>query len=160
MDTSYYNRFGAEELTRRLSSETLLAQGPMGSVLLSEYDAADIPPAFWNLAEPQTVSRIHRLYVAAGAQVLITNYPEVAEYIIGATTLTVVDDSGVPVSPINSQDAVHAGMIGAAAGLAVALLLVFIYVRTRKTIRQADDVKKLTNAAFLGNLPEAKIKKR
>lgn len=62
-----------------------------------------------------------------------------------------VDDSGVPVSPINSQDAVHAGMIGAAAGLAVALLLVFIYVRTRKTIRQADDVKKLTNAAFLGN---------
>ena len=45
----------------------LLAQGPMGSVLLSEYDAADIPPAFWNLAEPQTVSRIHRLYVAAGA---------------------------------------------------------------------------------------------
>ena len=93
-------------------------------------------------------------------QSVITNYPEVAEYIIGATTLTVVDDSGVPVSPINSQDAVHAGMIGAAAGLAVALLLVFIYVRTRKTIRQADDVKKLTNAAFLGNLPEAKIKKR
>jgi succinoglycan biosynthesis transport protein ExoP len=58
-------------------------------------------------------------------QSVITNYPEVAEYIIGATTLTVVDDSGVPVSPINSQDAVHAGMIGAAAGLAVALLLVF-----------------------------------
>ena len=58
---------------RRLASETLLAQGPMGSVLLSECGAADIPPAFWNLAEPQTVSRIHRLYVAAGAQVLITN---------------------------------------------------------------------------------------
>ncbi len=73
MDTSYYNRFGGEELMRRLASETLLAQGPMGSVLLSECGAADIPPAFWNLAEPQTVSRIHRLYVAAGAQVLITN---------------------------------------------------------------------------------------
>ena len=73
MDTSYYNRFGGEELMRRLASETLLAQGPMGSVLLSECGAADIPPAFWNLAEPQTVSRIHRLYAAAGAQVLITN---------------------------------------------------------------------------------------
>ena len=80
MDASYYNRFGAEELTRRLSSETLLAQGPMGSVLLSEYDAADIPPAFWNLAEPQTVSRIHRLYVAAGAQVLITNTFQASSY--------------------------------------------------------------------------------
>ena len=73
MDTSYYNRFGGEELMRRLASETLLAQGPMGSVLLSECGAADIPPAFWNLAEPQTVSRVHRLYAAAGAQVLITN---------------------------------------------------------------------------------------
>ena len=73
MDTSYYNRFGAEELIRRLSDETLLAQGPMGTVLMGEFDAADIPPAFWNLAEPQTVTRFHRLYAAAGAQVLITN---------------------------------------------------------------------------------------
>ena len=73
MDTTYYNRVGAEELMKRLGSETLLSQGPMGSVLIGEFDAADIPPAFWNLAEPQTVSRFHRLYVAAGAQVLITN---------------------------------------------------------------------------------------
>ena len=80
MDTSYYNRPGGEELMRRMSSETLLTQGPMGSVLMSEYDAADIPPAFWNLAEPQTVSRIHRLYVAAGAQVLITNTFQASSY--------------------------------------------------------------------------------
>ena len=73
MDTSYYNRAGAEEFMRRLSSETLLAQGPMGSALMSETFAADIPAAFWNLAEPQTVIRLHQLYEAAGAQVLITN---------------------------------------------------------------------------------------
>lgn len=73
MDTTYYNRVGAQELMSRLTEETLLAQGPMGSVLMGEFGAADIPPAFWNLAEPQTVSRIHRLYAASGAQVLITN---------------------------------------------------------------------------------------
>lgn len=33
-------------------------------------------------------------------------------------------------------------------------------MRTRKTIHWADDIKKLTNAAFLGNLPQVKIKKR
>ena len=53
--------------------ETLLAQGPTGTVLMSESGAADVPPAFWNLAEPQTVTRLHELYVAAGAEVLITN---------------------------------------------------------------------------------------
>lgn len=73
IDTTYYNRAGAEEFMRRLSSEVLLAQGPMGSALMSETFAADVPPAFWNLAEPQTVIRLHRLYEAAGAQVLITN---------------------------------------------------------------------------------------
>ena len=73
---------------RRMSSETLLTQGPMGSVLMSEYDAADIPPAFWNLAEPQTVSRIHRLYVAAGAQVLITNTFQASSYALKQDQIT------------------------------------------------------------------------
>mgnify|MGYP000146333217 CR=1 FL=1 len=103
-------------------------------------------------ASPETAYRVMKS--------VITNYPEVAEYIIGATTLTVVDESGVPAVPVNSQDALRAGTYGAAAGLAAAFLLLFLYVRTRKTIHWADDIKKLTNAAFLGNLPQAKIKKR
>lgn len=72
-DSAYFNRVGAEELMARLREETLLMQGPMGSVLLSEEDAAGIPPAFWNLGEPSAVEHIHALYVAAGAQVLLTN---------------------------------------------------------------------------------------
>lgn len=69
----YYNRVDAQELLADLECETILMQGPMGSLLMSEPDAEDIPPAFWNLAEPQTVQRLHQLYVAAGAQVLLTN---------------------------------------------------------------------------------------
>ena len=55
---------------------------------MSEYDAPDIPPAFWNLAEPQTVSRIHRLYVAAGAQVLITNTFQASSYALKQDQIT------------------------------------------------------------------------
>ena len=46
-----------------LFDETLLMQGPMGSMLMSEPGAEDIPPAFWNLAEliclahPPTLAR-------------------------------------------------------------------------------------------------------
>lgn len=72
-DTTYYQRSGASELMERLTCEALLAQGPMGSVLMQGEDAANIPAAFWNLAEPQTVERLHALYANAGAQVLITN---------------------------------------------------------------------------------------
>lgn len=72
----YYNRVGAQELLRRLqvhNEPPLVAQGPMGSVLMSNAGAAHIPPAFWNVAEPQTVANIHELYAAAGAELLITN---------------------------------------------------------------------------------------
>lgn len=77
--TAYYNRTGAQELRERLASEVLLAQGPMGTVLMGESGAADVPAAFWNLAEPQTVQTIHRLYEASGAQVLITNTFQASE---------------------------------------------------------------------------------
>ncbi len=72
-ETAYYNRFGAEEFRRRIQRETLVVQGPTGSVLMGAWDASDIPPALWNVAEPQSVANMHQLYEAAGAQVLITN---------------------------------------------------------------------------------------
>ncbi len=72
-DASYFNHVGGEELMRRLADEVLLVQGPMGSILMQQEGAEEIPPAYWNIAEPQTVSRIHQLYAAAGAQVLVTN---------------------------------------------------------------------------------------
>ncbi len=68
-----YDRAGAERLLGLLAQGALLCQGPMGTVLMGELGAADIPAAAWNLAEPQEVTRIHQLYAAAGAQVLISN---------------------------------------------------------------------------------------
>ena len=73
LETAYYNRFGAEEFRRRIAQEVLVMQGPVGSVLMGSWGAGDVPPAFWNVAEPQTVANVHQLYAAAGAQVLITN---------------------------------------------------------------------------------------
>lgn len=68
----YYDREGAERLLRGLREGVLLAQGPMGSALM-EIGGADVPAAFWNVAEPQEVARIHMLYERAGAEVMVTN---------------------------------------------------------------------------------------
>lgn len=77
--SSYYNRARAASLIEALEAGTILAQGPMGSILMGELGAEEVPPAFWNLAEPQAVRRIHQLYVAAGAQMLITNTFQASE---------------------------------------------------------------------------------
>lgn len=73
LNTDYYNRPGAEAFMEHLAAGTLLMQGPMGTMLMSEVGAEDIPPVFWNLGEPQVVRRLHLLYNAAGAQVMLTN---------------------------------------------------------------------------------------
>lgn len=73
-DTSGYNREGACALMERLrAGETLLVQGAMGTELALEAGAADVPAAFWNIAEPQIVAFLHRSYVQAGADVAVSN---------------------------------------------------------------------------------------
>lgn len=69
----YYNRDAAKELMDRLAAGPLVAQGPTGSLLVDEAGTADVPAVFWNIAEPQALTRMHALYQMAGADVLITN---------------------------------------------------------------------------------------
>ena len=54
-------------------SSTLIAQGPMGTMLMSQLNAKDVPPSYWNIGEPITVEYLHRMYCYAGAEVMITN---------------------------------------------------------------------------------------
>ncbi|MBS7157283.1 MAG: homocysteine S-methyltransferase family protein [Collinsella sp.] len=72
-DPSTYDRPAAEWLLEHLECGVLLVQGPMGSLLQSQVGAADIPAAYWNIAERAEVERIHRLYRLLGADIAITN---------------------------------------------------------------------------------------
>ena len=71
--TDMYNRPGARALAERLRAGVSVMQGPMGTALMSQLGGEDVPAALWNVAEPQTVERLHALYRAAGADILITN---------------------------------------------------------------------------------------
>lgn len=72
-DTSSYDRTGADWLDETLAERALLMQGPMGSALMSQPGGQDVPAAYWNLGDPQEVSRLHWLYRAAGADLMLTN---------------------------------------------------------------------------------------
>lgn len=91
---------------------------------------------------------------------VIENYPAVAEYIIGGTTLTVVDESGVPTTPANSGNMRQAAAVGALVGLVISALLLAFYLASRKTIRSGEDMNNIASTKFLGNVPETRIKKR
>lgn len=73
LDDSRYDRVGASWLTERLGKEVLLMQGPMGTELMRRVSGGDVPAAFWNVADPQEVIRLHSLYRAVGADLMLTN---------------------------------------------------------------------------------------
>lgn len=72
-DGADYDYAGAEWFKERLGKEVLLVQGPMGSELMQSALSQDVPAAYWNLADPETVERIHWLYRTVGADVMLTN---------------------------------------------------------------------------------------
>ena len=78
-DTSDYDREGSTWLFERMGKIPLVVQGPMGSLLQSQVGAGDIPPAYWNIADPEEVARFHWLYRAAGADIVITNTFQASE---------------------------------------------------------------------------------
>src|SRR5512143_2396482 len=57
----------------RLSAETLLADGAMGTMLHARGVGFDKCFDELNLTNPSAVAEIHRAYIEAGAQLIITN---------------------------------------------------------------------------------------
>jgi 5-methyltetrahydrofolate--homocysteine methyltransferase len=55
------------------SGEPIVADGAMGTMLMANGLEFGDPPELWNLEHPELIRRVQRAYLAAGAQVLLTN---------------------------------------------------------------------------------------
>ncbi len=51
----------------------ILADGAMGTLLTAQGLPAGSPPPLWNAEQPDKVRAVHRAYIEAGAQVILTN---------------------------------------------------------------------------------------
>lgn len=55
------------------SSSPILLDGAMGTMLMEEGLTQGDPPEEWNITHPEKVRKIHRAYIEAGSQVILTN---------------------------------------------------------------------------------------
>ncbi len=55
------------------SGGPIVADGAMGTMLMANGLEFGDPPELWNLEHPELIRRVQRAYLAAGAQVLLTN---------------------------------------------------------------------------------------
>ena len=60
-------------ITEALRTRRLYFDGATGSVLLSRGLGAGTPPEAWNDERPDEIVRLHREYLAAGADIIKTN---------------------------------------------------------------------------------------
>jgi len=58
---------------RLAAGETLIADGAMGTLLIAKGLEPGASPEEWNAVHPQQVADVHRAYIAAGSQIVLTN---------------------------------------------------------------------------------------
>ncbi len=83
-------------------------------------------------------------------QSVIKNYPQVSQYVVGQTTMDVIDDNGVPGSVKK----------GALVGFGIGLLIILFYMVSYRTIRTSGDLRQVLHIPYLGTLPVYTKKKR
>ncbi len=93
-------------------------------------------------------------------QSVIKNYPQVAQHVVGRTTVQIIDDGGVPTDTARGTTMRNALVTGATAGLIIAAVLLVIYIITFRTVLTSRDLRSITNISYLGTLPVYKKKKR
>lgn len=88
---------------------------------------------------------------------VIAHYPEIAEFVVGATVLQLLDESGVPTGPINYLDVRSTMMKGAILGAGGWLLLVLLFAMTKNTIHNEEMLSRLLNFDCFGKVPSVKV---
>lgn len=89
-------------------------------------------------------------------QAVMVYYPQVAEFVVGPTKMSLIDESGVPTEPANPLNYQSSALRGALFGTCIWLGFLVLNSFVRSTVRNEEQLKKMTNLPCLGLLPRAK----
>lgn len=93
-------------------------------------------------------------------QAVLACYPEILHPVTGVLKMELLDESGVPHQPDNIPDGRRAALEGAGGGSLLFILIVLFGAMAKKTVRNREDLQRLTQIHYLGSLPKTRAKKR
>ncbi|MDO4568527.1 MAG: polysaccharide biosynthesis tyrosine autokinase [Clostridia bacterium] len=163
VSSSYYNNATAQQLARTFPY--ILESGVLSNMVAEELGIEELPPISASVVEDTPLFTIS--VTSDSAQIAydvivmtIEKYPSIAENVIGATTLTLLEMPYIPTSPSNTLSyrdmAIRGAVYGAMGGLVV-LVLISI---ARPTVRNIDDMKRMINLRALGAIPAVMERRR
>ena len=98
--------------------------------------------------------------VYAVLQSVLRNYPEVAQFVVGQTKLTIVDDTGIPKATTSTSTTGGSVKTGLIVGFLIGAALLLLYTLSTRTIRSEEELRSILNVSCLGVLPTYKKKRR
>lgn len=155
-EQQYYNTSAAEQMAKTFPY--ILTSGVLSKQVTDALGIAAMPSV---TATALGSTNIITLTVTAGDPQLaydvlccvIERYPDVAEFVVGATRLTLLSESGVPGGPINTLQYKTAVLQGVVLGLGLWCGILLLYWWTHQTVHDEGELHKLVNLPCLGRLP-------
>lgn len=84
---------------------------------------------------------------------VIEVYPSVAEFVVGPTRMTLLNESGLPTNPINTRNYTSAVMKGVVMGVGLWMGICLLYSLTHRTVNNEEQLGNLVNLPCLGKVP-------
>lgn len=161
---SYVNAQTAEQMAEVFPY--ILTSGVLKNVIAEDMGVESVPGSISVTADEGT--NLLTLSVTSGdpeqayavLQSVIKNYPKVAEFVIGQTELTILDETGVPEDTGREQVIRGSYRRGAMKGAVIGLMIMMFYIVTRRTVKSRKEVKRAVNLEDYGTIPFVAEKKR
>lgn len=93
-------------------------------------------------------------------QAAINVYPEVADYVIGSTSMNLLTEPTEPTAPYNGINAASELIKGVLMGFAAGVAVLLVCAMLRNTVRESEDIRNKLNQSCLATLPRVTFKKR
>ena len=155
-----YNTKTAEQMAKTFPY--ILTSGVLKNRVMETLGIAYIPPVSVSVMPNASVITLsvrdsdpQRAYDVLNA--VITHYPEIAEFVVGATVLALLDETGVPTVPVNSMNIRGAVMKGVLLGCGLWFALVLLMAMSKTTIHHEDMLRKQLSFECFGQVPQVKL---
>ncbi len=89
----------------------------------------------------------------------VENYPKIAKYAIGNIKFETITAPTMPTEPSNSKDYINTVIKAMVAGVVLGFAIIVIYVYSRNTIRNKEDIKASLATETMGTVPYISFKK-
>lgn len=157
---SSYNMKTAEQMAKTFPY--ILTSGVLSNRVKEELNISSMPSVSVSVMSNSSVITLtvrdrdpQRAYDVLNA--VITYYPEIAEFVVGSTVLALLDESGLPTTPVNSLNLRNAVIKGAILGVGLWCLIVLVMALTKSTIHNEDMLRRLLSFECFGQVPAVKV---